>query len=316
MCLRRSTARPTTRARMTRLARTAASIGALLVAVAALACPAPKAKNPDRLIGKGAERVDPTLLPKRKAADPKQPPNPPSFPLVIVPEHSIGPFLARRSGTAMGAYIGPGEGAGRRVVSLPLGADGSPLDPRVVAQVSQDATMMIVRPGGGDHGAYIAAWTALTDKGEALSVLGLSVEGQARSTPVELTRTPDDIVWVEIVPTPRGEVVVWAEETRGGDGNLFAATLEPDGRPRGLPSAIVHGVVGWQTVPTPNGAGVAMLTRRSTDATKTTTSISWLRLDADARPLGPPLAVGSSTQRVVDVDVASVGDRVGTPSRP
>jgi hypothetical protein len=294
---------------MIRTARVAAAIAALVVAAATLACPAPKAKNPDRLIGKGAERVDPGLLPKRTASDPKQPPNPPSFPLVIVPEHSIGPFLTRRNGTAMGAYIGPGEGAARRVVSLPLGADGSPLDPRVVADVAQDATMMIVRPGGGDHGAYIAAWTALTDKGEALSVLGLSVEGQARSTPVEITRTADDIVWVEVVPTPRGEIVVWAEETRGGDGNLFAIALEPDGRPRGLPSAIVRGVVGWQTVPTSNGAGVAILTRRSPDATKTTTSVSWLRLDADAHAIGTPLVVGSSTQRIVDVDVANVGDR-------
>ena len=293
------------------MTRSLVRAAACLVAAVTLACPAPKAKNPDKLIGKGAERVDPNLLPKRIAADPKLPPNPPSFLLATVPEKSVGPFLARHAGTAMGAYIGPGQGATRRVVSLPLGADGSPLDPHVVADVSEDATMVIVRPGGGDHPAYVLGWTALTDRGEALSVLGLTVEGQGRSTPIEITRTQDDIVWVEIVPTPRGEVCLWAEETRGADANLFAVALEPDGRPRGLPSAIVRGVIGWQAVATATGAGVATLTREGVtgDGKVKMTLVSWLRLDADAHPIGPPLTVGSSTQRVVDVDVARVGDR-------
>jgi hypothetical protein len=286
-----------------------------LAFVATLACPSPKAKNPDRFVGKGAERVDPSLLPRRHPVDPKLPPNPTSYPFATVPEHSVGPFLARRPGAAaMGAFIGPGQGAAHRVISLPLGADGSPLDPRVLADVSEDATMLIVRPGGGDHGAYIAAWTALTDTGEALSVIGISAGGEARTTPVEITRTKDDIVWVEVVPTLEGEVAVWAEQPPDADANLFAQALEPDGRPRGLPSPIVRGVVGWQTVPTANGAGVAMLTRKTNSADtskagKETTIISWLSLDADARPVGPPLVIGSSTRRILDIDVARVGDR-------
>ena len=60
--------------------------GASLLVLAAFACkPTSRAKSPDKLIGKGAERVDPKLLPNRAAVDPKFPPNPPSFPLVNVP---------------------------------------------------------------------------------------------------------------------------------------------------------------------------------------------------------------------------------------
>jgi hypothetical protein len=300
------------RARTGRRRGLIAAVGLLLVA-ASLQCKPQKPPNLDRVIGKGADRVDPKLLPNRVASDPKLPPNPPSFPLAIVPEKSVGPFLARHNDTAMAAYVGPGEGGGRRVISLPLGADGAPFDPQIVAPASADATMMILRTAGGDQGAYITAWTDLTDKGEALSVAGVTELGKPRSTPAELSRTQDDIVWIEVVPTDRGEVALWVEETKGGDANMFAVPLEPDGRPRGLPSAVVRGISGWQAVPTASGAGLAILLRKPAGTAKAaaardaTTTISWLELDADARAKGTPIVVGSTTQHVVDVDVARVG---------
>ena len=122
-------------------------VAGLLVTAQALAC-APKAKNPNRLIGKGAERVNPNLLPKRSTADPNYPPNPPSFLLATVPEKSVGPFLARGGDPRWRSTSGRARGRFGRVVSLPLGADASPFNPRIIAQVSQDATMMVVRPGG------------------------------------------------------------------------------------------------------------------------------------------------------------------------
>ena len=290
--------------------RPVAPVALALLGALALGCPGPKAKNPDKLIGKGAERIDPKLLPNRVAVDPKFPPNPPSFPLATVPEKSVGPFLARQKDTTMAAYVGPGEGPTRRVISLPIGADGTPFDPQVIASASSDATMMVVRPGGGGEGAaYVVAWTDLTDRGEALSVTGVTAAGKARSTPVELARTQEDIVWIEILPTPRGEVAVWVEEARTGGANLYAVALDPDGRPRGVPSAVVRGIVGWQAVPTPTGAGVAILTRKTPalETGRSTTTISWLALDAEARPAAPPLVIATSTQRIVDVDVAAVG---------
>jgi len=286
-----------------------ALVALLAVTVPLLGCPFHKAKNPD-LIGKGGERVDPKLLPNRTTVDTTFPPNAPSFLLATVPEKSVGPFLARHLDTTMAVYVGPGEGAARRIISLPIGGDGAPFDPQVIATASEDATTMVVRSAGGapgSGGAYVVAWTDLTDRGEALSVAGVTALGKPRSPSTELTRTQDDIVWIEVLPTPRGEVVVWVEEARSGGANLFAVALDPDGRPRGVPSAIVKGIVGWQAVATAAGAGIATLTRTTAGPTKTTTTISWLALDADARATGTPLVVGSSTQRIVDVDVAAVG---------
>ncbi len=293
------------------MTRRVCGAGLLLVATAFACHPAPHAKNPDLTLGKAAVRVDPKLLPDRGegVVDPKFPPNPVSFPLAVVAEKSVGPFLARRRDTAMAAYVGPGDGAARRVIGLPLGPDGSPFDPQVLASASEDATMMVVRGAGGEQGAFVIAWTDLTDRGAALSVEGVTALGKPRSTPVEIARTQDNIVWIEIVPTARGEVGVWAEETRAGGANLFAVALEPDGRPRGLPAAVVHDVIGWQAIPTSNGAGLAILTRQGAGKapSQPTTTVSWLNLDQEARPIGAPVVVASTPQRVVDVDVAGVG---------
>ncbi len=287
----------------------ALALVALLTLVAASCRPKRPAAAP--LLGQGAARVDPKTLPVRiPVVDPKYPPNPPSFPLVAVPDKSVGPFLARRHDAALAAYIAPGEGAGRRLISVPVGADGSPLEPQLVAPVSADATTMVVRDAGGEGGAYVVAWTDLTDRGEAISVTGVTALGKPMSTPIELARTQDDIVWIELLPTSRGEVCVWVEEARSGGANLFGVPLDPDGKPRGLPSAIVRGISGWQAVATGNGAGLSLVTHRAgtSEPSRGVTTISWLRLDEEARAVGAPVVLETTPLRVIDVDVARVAE--------
>ncbi len=177
-----------------------------------------------------------------------------------VPDGSIGPFFARRGDIVMAAYIGASTNGARRVVSAPLSAHGDPRsEARVVAPVSSEATMLVVRASGGTKPGFIAAWTYLTDRGEALSVVGIADDGRGRSDPTELVRTAEDIVWVDVVPTSRGALALWAEQTRGGDANLVAAALGPDGAMRGLPAKVARGVKGWQIVPTADGVGLALV---------------------------------------------------------
>ena len=184
-----------------------------------------------------------------------------AYPLVGVPDGSIGPFLARRGDVVMGAYIGQSPEGVRRVVSMPLSAHGDTRsEARVVAPVTTDATMLVVRPSGGPKAGFVAAWTYLTDRGEALAVVGINDDGRGRGDAIELTRTTDDIVWIDVVPTSRGALALWAEQTHGGDANLVAAALGPDGAMRGLPAKIARGVKGWQIVPMPDGVGLALVT--------------------------------------------------------
>jgi hypothetical protein len=221
--------------------------------------------------------------------------------LLGVPDGSIGPFLARRGDVVMAAYVGLSAEGARRVVSVPLSAHGDKrIDARVVAPVASDATMLVVRPSGGPKPGFVAAWTYLTDRGEALAVVGIADDGHGRGEATELARTTDDIVWIDVVPTSRGALAIWAEQVKGGDANLVAAALGPDGAMRGLPAKVARGLKGWQIVPMADGVGLALVTdgHLSPDASSGKrdtfgklderghgkgTTILWQRLDADGR---------------------------------
>jgi hypothetical protein len=237
-----------------------------------------------------------------------------------VPDGSIGPFIARRGDVVMGAYIGASAEGARRVVSIPLFANGDTRgDARVVAPVTSDATMLVVRSSGGAKPGFIAAWTSLTDRGEALAVVGIGDDGRARGDAVELARTADDIVWVDIVPTSRGAVALWVEQPRGGKANLVAAALGSDGAMRGVPARVAREVSGWQVVSVADGVGLALVSSPAATAApgpkpdkraRKTSEILWQRLDADAKPVGALAVVAQTVRMVGDVDATRAGDQV------
>ena len=235
----------------------------------------------------------------------------PAHLIATVSEKSIGPFIARRGSVAMAAYIGTGADGSRRVVSVPLGADGDTRgDARVVAPTTADATTLVLRPTGGSAAGFLAAWTALTDRGEALTVVGIGDDGVPRGAPTELARSVDDVVWVDVVPTPRGAICVWAEETRGGDANVLAVALDPDGKMRGVPSRIARNVTGWQVTATRDGAALALVSLDAAGKKKAHGgALTWLRLDSEAHPIGAAIPVTAKPSASGDVDVVRLGDR-------
>ena len=254
----------------------------------------------------------PTPLPTSALPPAKDPPPPgvESHPLAGVPDGSIGPFLARRGDVVMGAYIGTTAEGARRVVSVPLSANGETRsDARVIATVAADATMLVVRPSAGAKPGFIAAWTYLTDRGEALAVVGIADDGHARSDAIELSHTTDDIVWIDVVPTPRGAIALWVEQPHGGGANLLAAALGSDGAMRGVPARVARGVTGWQVVPTADGVGLALVTRAGA-GDKNGSEVAWQPLDADARATGGPVVVAAGLRIAGDVDAVRVGDQI------
>ncbi len=274
----------------------------------ALACAACAGKKPPLPTNVGiATLAPPTPLPgsaiqlKRDAS----PEGVDAHALFSVPDGSIGPFLARRGDVVMGAYVGTSSAGARQLVSVPLTASGDGRgDSKVVAPIATDATMLTVRATGGVKPGFVAAWTALTDRGVLLSAVGITDDGRARGAPIELARTADDIVWLDAIPTSRGALVLWAEQTKGGDANILAATLGPDGVVRGLPAHIARTVKGWQAVASVDGVGLALVTRVSAKKS----AITWQRFDADARPVGATVTIAPSAQIAGDVDAVRAGD--------
>lgn len=239
-------------------------------------------------------------------------------------ERTIGPFLARGEGARSGmvGWITGAEGTSRRVIALPISGVGEPRGgARTIATVGIDATMLVVRPAGGKTPGFALAWTVLTDRGEALWSVVLNDDGVPRDKPIELARTTDDIVWVDIVPTEAGAVCLWAEETRGGDANVLAAGLDVDGKVRGVPARLARNVTGWHALEVPGGVGLSTVSAPAgaakPEAAKPTPgpsavvtpsdarggTLAYQKLDGEGRASGPPVPVVTKPTVSGDVEV-------------
>jgi hypothetical protein len=224
-------------------------------------------------------------------------------------DRTIGPFLARISNqSGVVAWVTPAEGSARRVIAVPITAVGEPRGPaKTIANVGVDTTMLVVRPTHGAVPGAALAWTVLTDRGEALWVVVVGDDGVPRGKPVELTRTSDDVVWVDVIATEVGAVVVWAEETRGGDANVVAASLDVDGKVRGVPARIARGVAGWHALPLPNGVGIStIVTAKGAKGG----ALSFQRLDADGHAGAAPVTIVATPVVSGDVDVVRAAGRL------
>lgn len=226
-----------------------------------------------------------------------------------IPDRTIGPFLARHPGKgAVAAWVTPAEASVRRVVAVPLSPLGEPLGAaKTIANVGIDTTMLVVRPTRGPSPGYALAWTVLTDRGEALWTVVVGDDGMPRGKAVELARTTDDVVWVDVVPTSLGAVVVWAEETRGSDANVLAAALDPDGKVRGVPARLARGVTGWHALELPNGVGLSTLTGAKGAKGG---ALSFLRLDLDGHPVSAPVEIVAKPVVSGDVEVVRAAGRL------
>ena len=223
--------------------------------------------------------------------------------LGTIAKSAIGPFVARAGDSGLAAWMVAADRGGQELFVVPLAGDGAPLgEPRVVATVPQEATTLVVRPAGGTHGGWLLEWSALLDRGESLTVLGLTPDGTARGPAVDLERTSDHIKWCDAIPTSRGVVGVWAEETSAGDANILATAIDGEGKPLGMPVRVARGVDRWQAVPFGDGVGLALATVDSRDERSSMGRLGWLRLDAQAHPQGDVVAVGSRATVNGDVD--------------
>ena len=229
--------------------------------------------------------------------------------LSSIGERTIGPFLARVPGRGgVAAWVTPPEGSLRSVIAVPLNDVGEPRGAaKTIANVGVDTTMLVVKPLRGPTPGVVLAWTVLTDRGEALWSVALGEDGVPRAKAVELTRTTDDVVWVDVVPSDVGAVVVWAEETRGADANLVVASLDSDGNVRGVPNRIARGIAGWHALQLPGGVGISTVTTAKGARGGT---LAFQRLDAEGHVGGEPLTVVDKPLVSGDIEVVRGAGRL------
>jgi hypothetical protein len=283
----------------------------MLIIAALLALSACKSKDAKTPVGVDADRV----LDKNKARAAETTVS--GYVVTSVSRRTIGPFFSRRGSgpTASGmiAWLSPAEGAGRRVIVAPVGPNGAPSGGETLAgHASVDTTMLVVRPTGGTVPGFLLVWAVLTERGKALWSVAVNADGAPRSKPIELARTNDDIVWIDVLPTEQGELCVWAEGTPAGDANIVAASLDTDGKVRNLPARIARSVLGWHALSIPGGIGLSTVDAPDAKA-KTSNArggtLSFHRLDAEGRETAPAVVVVPEATVNGDVDVVRDGRR-------
>lgn len=280
----------------------------LLLVLAALAgaCGGTKHALPPA-VGVAAPPPDLVRHVAHKAPDPHAPAV--AHAVATIDRRSIGPFLARTGDAGIVAWVTtPPRGQGQELDVVPLGPDGSPLAaPAVAATLADGVTTFAIRPAGGIRRGWLAAWSSLMDRGEALTVLALDERGAARGSPVEIVRTSEHLSWFDFVPTRSGVVCSWAEETTAGVANLVAVSLDPDGKAVGVPARVARGVARWDMTRASGGAAAAGLALVDLpDPTRGDSGpgrLAWELLDADAKPRGPAASIGAAPSVSSDVDV-------------
>jgi hypothetical protein len=253
----------------------------------------------------------PAVTARVRAAAPRTESGPAhSHPIATLAGRALGPFVARGAGGGLLAWIARADkGDGQDLMVVPVAADGAPLrPPRAVARVSQEATFLVVESVAGSRGGWLLAWSALLDRGESLTVLGLTAEGSVRGSARDVERTSDHIKWAKVVPTSHGALCVWAEETPAGDANILSVAIDVDGAVRGLPMRVARGVDGWQAVSVGEGAGLALVAIGPVGDRAPAGSLTWLRLDADGHPQGSSVTVSAQGTVSSDVEVVAVRD--------
>ena len=285
-------------------------VGALASVLAVAACSSRPKVPPGKETKPAGQRVVNRDGGAPAAAD-TAPPSVPSRAIATLGGKSIGPFTARGAGgAAIATWIANDDAGARRLFALPIGAGtNEKTEGWSLSTVPAETTALVVR-AAGDRAGFFAAWSAILDRGEVLAVLSLGADGSAKGTVVDVARTNDHVVWLEIVPTPRGALCVWAEETRDGEANILAVALEADGKMRGLPTRVAHGASGWQAVAAGDGAGIAVVSPPDAKKTKTKAkggALSWVRIDADARVVGAPTPIATAPTVSGDVDVVAAG---------
>lgn len=235
-----------------------------------------------------------------------------SYPLVTLPRHTLGPFGARAGDRGIAAWFGPSEGdkPGQDLIAIVLGSDAGPIGPmRVLVHVPAGPDLMVVRPASDTPAGWTLVWSALLDRGEVLTALGVELNGGPNGTSTELHRTSDHIVWLDVLPMTRGTLAVWAEETPTGDANILVDALDETGKPRTVPMRVARGVRRWQAASAGSTAGIAFVVRDSDEnrSASASGSLMWQPLDADGRPAGDALSLAKGTSVGSDVEVARFG---------
>ena len=214
-----------------------------------------------------------------------------------VPAGTFGPYLGQRGGRTL--LLWAQGNATRKWRALAL-EQGRPVgEPKVVADAPSEVGLAAVKPAAKDRFALIS--THEEGDQQAIDVLVLTSKAQQVAPGVRVDTVKGQLLWIDLVATVDGNLVLWAVKKDGG-ADLFGRALDQSGSPNGQTTRIVSGARAWQAAPLGEGAAVAVVkTSAAAGGAVEVTPVS-----ADAKP-SKSVLVSASPTADPDVDMVAVG---------
>jgi hypothetical protein len=190
---------------------------------------------------------------------PAKAPPPPTASLVkaeksfaTVPRGTLGPYLAVHEEGALAVWAYGDDELGWLSRSLDHRGVGRGPVRRVAESTSTPELVRLVPYGKG----YLAAWSGTSTDGPTLATLHLLADGRLAGPPQALPPPEAAPLWLEVIPTPDGGLLVWAENAAHGAA-LFARAVDAGGAGVSDTVSIPGTARAWQAVEGHNGAVLA-----------------------------------------------------------
>jgi hypothetical protein len=227
---------------------------------------------------------------------------------------TYGPYVGTGAGRPLLLWAEAQNGAGRHYWTVALRpnltADGAP---RRVARAPDELGLVALKPAGPASAAgpassgYIAVSAAPQGEGFEISALLLSEQGEARGTPLSLTRDAGEVVWVDALPTARGTLTLWASK-RKGRASVMASELDAKGARLTQPTELARDVSAWQTATLPGRLAIAHV---QTTAAQSDRGVVRLELlGTGARTDRKSVIVNAEPTAELDLDMIAIGGQL------
>ena len=143
-----------------------------------------------------------------------------------------------------------------------------------------------------------------TSDGEVVTLSLLSASGALLAGPTSLGHSSKSVLWVEIIQSPRGTTVLWAS-SGAGRAEIWSADVSSKAQLVGQARLLARDAGAWQAVSFAKGIALAV-THVGKGNTHGPIELNLL----NGSDVSAPIVVNSEISADLDLDLASLGDRV------